>query len=70
MVATIYLALLAIVARHPNLLKGDRKAELADLPQSRNVAVTGLYSLLPTFLFSGLFWSTGCRRRFRLNGQS
>ena len=53
MVATIYLALLAIVARHPNLPKGDRKAELADLPQSRNVLATGLYSLLPTFF---VFW--------------
>jgi hypothetical protein len=50
----IYIGLLAIAARHPNLTQDEPDAQIPILPRPRDVAVTGLYFLLPIFV---LVWN-------------
>ncbi|WP_404405252.1 TRAP transporter permease [Pelagibacterium halotolerans] len=49
-----YLVLLWVAARHPDLSEDDPDAPVLELPRPRDVAVTGLYFVLPIII---LIWS-------------
>ncbi len=50
----IYLALLYVASKYPDLEEDDPEAPMTELPHAGNTAVTGLYYLLPIIL---LLWS-------------
>jgi TRAP transporter 4TM/12TM fusion protein len=54
LIAVLYIALLALAAKHPDLEIDNPEAEILILPRPRDVAVTGLYFLLPILV---LVWN-------------
>ena len=54
LVTAIYIALMALAARHPDIDQDDPQTETELLPRPRDMTVTGLYYLLPIFV---LVWN-------------